>query len=313
MFTSVVIFIIGFIISCFSIDLTILLKILSFWLISNVGIYIIILLIGGKNPKFLYGILNKPSKKTIGIITGIFLYNTLIGIFGMIWMGNTPTVLSLLLIFTIQSIPFAIAFILFMGQKAVPGVMDNLSAVAICYQIAKTLALWRSNNDDRFPKNTEVIILFPGCEEAGDRGSENFAKRHAEEFNQIDTTVVNLESITDPDIQKIITKEVTTRTLCDPEIYNLLSKVADQFEVPHQFTEIPGMAGGTDCEGFYKGGLRVSGLEGIRYSEYLHWYHTDHDDLTQIEGDLGQRHSKAMLNAYHICIGYLLAKDSSNK
>ena len=156
----------------------------------------------------------------------------------MIWMGNTPTVLSLLLIFTIQSIPFAIAFILFMGQKAVPGVMDNLSAVAICYQIAKTLALWRSNKQITDFQKIPKSLFFARCEEAGDRGCKDLAKRHAEEFNQIDTTVVNLESITDPDIQKIITKEVTGRTLCDPEIYNLLSKVADRCEVPHQFTEI---------------------------------------------------------------------------
>jgi putative aminopeptidase FrvX len=112
--------------------------------------------------------------------------------------------------------------------------------------------------------------LFTGSEEAGDRGAEAFGYAHSGEYNQIDSTVVNLESITDSYLQKIVAEEKTTRTKCDPAISDLLAQCAEELSIRAQKQVLPAIAGGTDCAGFAKGGLRVSGLEGIRYNTYLH-------------------------------------------
>jgi Zn-dependent M28 family amino/carboxypeptidase len=226
------------------------------------------------------------------------------------------TPLKIGVVILLSGIPFMIALFFFLGRDAVPGAIDNLTAVGVCMGIAKYLKDLPKAEAEKIFSELEVVILLTGSEEAGDRGAEAFARAHAAEYNQIDTTVVNMESLSDSAMQKIVTKELTTNTVCTPKIYNLLAECAKELGINYKLQELPAIAGGTDCAGFFKGGLQVSGLEGIRYKDYLNWYHSDKDNLAIIHtekrenSDSGTDYKTlnvrgAMVNCFKICVKYL--------
>jgi hypothetical protein len=297
-------------------DTSSILKFLFWVLVILNWIYCGIILIGGKSPKIYFGALGHPSKKAYIIILGSTVYAFLVQIFFQNWLFNGISPEKLVIVILISGIPFFLALFLFLDKEAGPGVIDNLSAVGVCFGIAHTL---KNYPIPELLKDIEIIILFTGAEEAGDRGAEAFAREHAKEFNQIDTTVVNLESLSDSNLQKIEIAEETTRVKCDPDIYTLLGEAAKELGIKFQFQALPSIAGGTDVAHFIKGGFRTSGLEGIRYSDYLHWYHTDRDSLDLIhlekrpDVDNGKDHRSlnvrgAMMNAYRICMKYIEKK-----
>jgi len=125
---------------------------------------------------------------------------------------------------SLQNIINIVALSFFVSKKATPGATDNLTGVASIMGVAKILNDWKKQFPELLPKNTEVIVTIMGSEEIGLRGALAFARAHAEEFNEIDTTVVNCDSLTESKSQTIFTRENTTRTDLSPEVYNLLAK-----------------------------------------------------------------------------------------
>ncbi|MHA1732581.1 MAG: M28 family metallopeptidase [Promethearchaeota archaeon] len=219
------------------------------------------------------------------------------------------------------NLPALVALFFFASKKATPGVVDNLSACASAMAVAKIVSGWRDAYPDRFPKQTEVVVAIVGCEEVGLRGSEAFARRHAAEYSEIDTTCVNMESISDTSFVKIYTREDTTGTQLSPEVYTLLEECAKELDINYKVDHMPGIAGGTDAAGFVRGGLKASSLCGLRYRDYLQYYHTDRDNLDIINkerlpwthfGDDWRDYNVrgAMEQALCICVRYLEKKDA---
>jgi len=184
----------------------------------------------------------------------------------------------------------------------------------------KVVKEWKDQKPEYFPKNTEVVVSIVGCEEIGLRGSEAFGKKHAAEYNKIDTTVVNLESLTRSEGQAIFKRENTTRTDLSPEVYNLLSRCCKDLRIMHLVVDMPGIAGGTDAAGFVRGGLKSASLIGLIYKDYLSYYHTDRDNMSLINkerrpwqdgGDNWDNRNVrgAMEMALQICLKYLELKD----
>ncbi|HMF29929.1 MAG TPA: M28 family peptidase, partial [Candidatus Lokiarchaeia archaeon] len=134
----------------------------------------------------------------------------------------------------------------------------------------------------KYPQNTEVLIAIVGCEEVGLRGSQAFATRHAAEFNTIDTTCVNFESVSDAKRVTIFNEEKTTGTKLSPEVFNLLDQCAAELGIRHVLDHMPGVAGGSDAAGMVRGGLKASTLCGLKYKDYLAYYHTDRDNLDRL-------------------------------
>jgi Zn-dependent M28 family amino/carboxypeptidase len=203
-------------------------------------------------------------------------------------------------------------------RRAVPGALDNLSAVAPVMCIAKILKEWKENYPDLYPNNTEVQVVVTGCEECGCKGAEQFAIKHAEEYNKIDTTAVNMDTMAESRVQSIFNKE----GLQDfpPEINDLLIECCNELGYKYSIGACPPVAGGTDARGFMKYGLRASSLIGLNYKWYHHWYHTDRDNLDLVnkerrpleEGGTSWKDFNvrgAMEMALKICLKYLEKKD----
>ncbi|MHA1335805.1 MAG: M28 family metallopeptidase [Promethearchaeota archaeon] len=320
LFTFLIIYIIQLIYAILQFEILFLTYIIIGLSMSIPTIMAIVILGLGKSEKFFYGAMQKIKGFVQVIIIGIVIYSIIMDILLFDYVFTDPSLTKASMLLLINSIPSFVALFFFVSKKATPGAIDNLTAVAPAMCIAKILKDYKEKHPDKFPKNTEVIIAIVGCEEIGLRGSEAFAKKHAEEYNKIDTTVVNFESLTESRYQGIFTKEKTTRTDLSPEVYNLLAKCCEELNIDYKLEEMPGIAGGTDAAGFVRGGLKASTLIGLKYKDYLSYYHTDRDHYNLInkerkpwedEGtDYTNRNVRgAMEMALTIAMKYLELKD----
>src|SRR3954453_18968318 len=78
-------------------------------------------------------------------------------------------------------------------RRVVDGANDNLSGVAASMSMAKALAA-------EPPRNTRVILLFPGSEESFQEGMRAWFLRHREELPRDSTLFVNHETVGSPNL-----------------------------------------------------------------------------------------------------------------
>lgn len=304
---------ISVIVDIIAMGLTIILIILPWF-------FVIFFLVVAKSEKIMNGVFKYMEPIASILILGVFAYQVIIEILLFSYLFLSPTILKTTVVVFLQALPaMALHYFLFASKKhAVPGALDNLSAVAPVMCVAKVLKDWKDNNSELYPNNTEVKIVITGCEECGCKGAEQFALKHAEEYNTIDTTAVNMDTMSESRVQGIFNKE----GLQDfpPEINDLIIESCKELGYKYSIGPMPVVAGGTDARGFMKYGLRASSLIGLNNIWYHHWYHTDRDNLDLVnkerrpleDGGTSWKDFNvrgAMEMALKICLKYLEKKD----
>lgn len=283
----------------------------------------LLILLAAGDPDLLFGIFRNLERRSKLIILAYVAYGVIVNFFlaPVVYGAGNLLLSRTALLFLALNVPTLVALWFFASDEATFGVVDNLSACAPAMAVARVLKLWKETKPEMFPQHTEVVVCIVGCEEVGLRGSESFARAHAEEYNQIDTTVVNMESISDTSVVRIYTEERTTSTKLSPRVYELLKEVAKELGIPYEVSHMPAVAGGTDAAGFVRGGLHASSLCGLRYRDYLQYYHSDRDCLDILNAErLPWSHygadwrdynvRGAMEQALCICLGYIIKKDA---
>lgn len=306
-------------------DLIILTLILNNAIFSLPGFVAFFLLVLLRKEVVFFGVFRYITKRATIIIVIGTIYAYIINLYLLI---SQPILMSSLVgsitMLILSHLHLYIAAIFFISNKAVPGACDNLTSCALAMCVGKILGDWKKTNNKDFPKNTEVKIALFGCEECGCRGSQAFAEFHAEEYNKINTTCVNMEAPMNPKVVRFYTRENTTRCDLDVETAENLGKVAKELGIEYKISQMPGIAGGSDAAGLARGGLRATCMEGYDYLDYLFWYHTDRDDINLLEPpsnprrsaeDLGDNYLNrnrrlALERALKILIGYLKFVDS---
>ncbi len=206
----------------------------------------VIILVGGKSKNLFYGAFRHINKTALVLILANTAYVIIAFLLLHGYFFASPSLVGATTLAVVLNVVPIFALFQFVSSKAIPGAIDNLTAVAVCSCIAKILGQWREHEPGKYPENTEVVIAIVGCEELGDRGSWAFGLRHAAEYNKIDTTCVNMESISDSSMLTIFNEEKTTGTKLTPEVYTLLARCAEELGINHNINHMPGVAGGTD-------------------------------------------------------------------
>ncbi len=111
----------------------------------------------------------------------------------------------------------AICFVNF--RRCVEGANDNLTGTISSVAILKYL----KDNDISF-ENTEVIAVSAGAEESGLRGSRAFTKKHKDEFSDVPTIFVGLETFRNYDHISIYERDMTGTVKMDAGVCSLLKK-----------------------------------------------------------------------------------------
>ncbi|GAH37291.1 unnamed protein product, partial [marine sediment metagenome] len=96
----------------------------------------------------------------------------------------------------IPSVLIQLFFII--SNRPVMGANDNLSGLAVCYEIIKNLSL-----PENKLKNVEVWICAFGCEEIGSKGSRNFIKKYMEDLKN--AKVINVDMLGNKNAPLLVT------------------------------------------------------------------------------------------------------------
>jgi hypothetical protein len=109
-------------------------------------------------------------------------------------------------------------------RGVVPGANDNLSGVAAQMSLARALA-----SDP--PRNTRVILLFPGCEESFQEGMSAWLDRHQHELPKRTTAFVNHETVGSPMLVLLEGEGMLGITDYSPELKRRIRQVGDDLGV----------------------------------------------------------------------------------
>jgi Zn-dependent M28 family amino/carboxypeptidase len=190
----------------------------------------------------------------------------------------------------------------FHSCKPVPGAMDNLSGVSVVLGIGKYLAENKSNSEV-YPTHTKIYLISFAGEESGLRGAKRYVKAHYSELVDAQTKVVNMDGISKKNQLIIHNKESGIGANHDPEIYERLLKIANNFNIGVKLSALP--FGATDGAVFSKKNISATSIGGLNLKEELApSYHTRLDTPEVVE-------KEALGQVLHICLEYLKFIDKS--
>lgn len=196
----------------------------------------------------------------------------------------------------ICGVPFALAQLFFsISNRPVMGANDNLSAVAICYELAKYLSV-----PENRPKNIAVWIAAFGCEETGSKGSKAFVKKHYDEIK--DAKVINIDMVGNKNVPLFIgTSEIVGSVKMDKKIIALIKEFTDKYDIPVKTG--PSMAF-TDSLSFARKGIVSASILSMPGSSKEFYYHTREDTIENMD-------FKNLVNTYKIIIDVIKTIDNS--
>ncbi len=234
-------------------------------------------------------------------MAGILLLALLLAIRLFTLLAGVPAdwVVSLLIVTSWTLFPFAIVVAVFFAESGkdggkVPGASDNLAAVSIVLAIGRIL----KRHPELVPASTEIRLVSFGCEEAGERGSMAYARRHLAELHSADAVVINFESICRPHMS-IFTSDRNNMVRNDPGLVASVAGAAKATGVPHDVKPFYFGGGGTDTLPFSAMGIKATTLFSMKVPEQMaEFYHQPYDTPDKVPVE-------ALSNALKIAIAFL--------
>jgi hypothetical protein len=159
-------------------------------------------------------------------------------------------------------------------SDGVPGANDNLSAVAVAWELGRALAA-------RPARHTEIWVVSFGAEELGLKGSREFARVHAGEL--AGAVLVNLECLGQSGRLRVLTGELIALTRHSERAVSLVEEAAVNAQVHiRRKLLVPGL---TDATSFSRRGLAATTLIRLNDDGYLDHYHTPGDRPESVSED----------------------------
>jgi len=127
-----------------------------------------------------------------------------------------------------------------LGKNAVPGAQDNLSGIAIAYEVLKTFA--DPNHKGRSVlKNTRLRFVSFGSEEKGLCGSRAYAALKKEELKKENAHLLNIDNVRVVNRISIIYREVLSGTSHSPVLIKGLQDSFAALNIPTKW-QLPPLA-----------------------------------------------------------------------
>ncbi len=167
--------------------------------------------------------------------------------------------------------PFSLAFFFIHGKRVVPGAQDNLSGVAVAFEVARRIAHTGGL------QHTRIRMVSFGAEECGLKGSGAYAVRHKAKLIAENAHVINLDGILDIDHMHVIEREVMAMQSHHPPLIDALLEAFQRNGLPEKRGTIP--IGGTDASSFSARGIPATSIVGLPMGQLHPTYHTRLDTL----------------------------------
>ena len=189
--------------------------------------------------------------------------------------------------FLIITLPFPLIQLIFIiSNRPVMGANDNLSGMAVCYEIAKNLSISINKLN-----NVEVWINTYGCEEIGSKGSKAFINEHLEEIQK--AKIINLDMLGYNYPPLLIGKsEIYGLVKMNGEMIELIKESANELNIN---IEIKDLFAYTDSLSFCRENLSATSITSKPHSMKEFYYHTRDDTFENLNFE-------NMFNAYKVCM-----------
>ena len=205
-------------------------------------------------PLSLLGLLLKCATDIIVLLLG----GGISGDLGMLWQvcGMIQLVIA----------PTALVGLLMTSPRVVPGANDNLSGTFSAVGLFKTLHDAGVNLE-----NTELGVLITGSEEAGLRGAKAWCEKHAQDYSDVETIFVVMDTMGELKHLKVYNRDLNATVPLDEEVCTLLQNAMQQCGYDQPYGSI--FLGASDGAAFAQGGLRVATMAAMDPAP-AHYYHT---------------------------------------
>ena len=157
----------------------------------------------------------------------------------------------------------------------VTGANDNLTGCFTAMAVAKLMG----DLDFRL-ENTELVVVCAGCEEAGLRGAKAFSKAHAEEFGDVETVFIALDTMTDMEFIKVMCRDLNGTLKHDGAVCAMMKQGAKTagHDVPYGSV----FFGSSDATAATQAGMRACLLSAMDEAP-ADYYHTRLDTVDRLE------------------------------
>ena len=174
-------------------------------------------------------------------------------------------------------LPFFIAiWFTFNPKKVVDGANDNLSG---CYMGITLLREMEQHGINL--ENTEVGVILTGSEEAGLRGAKAWTAAHQDEYRDVPTYIISIDTIHDPRFLAVNEYDLNGTVKADTALSAVFLQAAREVNVPCQRSRVPLLGGSTDSAAFTQGGFRSVGITGLNH-KLEDYYHTRKDSYNHL-------------------------------
>jgi len=195
----------------------------------------------------------------------------------------------------IGTIPIAlIQFFYMISNRPVMGANDNLSGMAVCYEIAKFY-----NLSENKLENTELWINAYGSEEIGSKGSKFFVNKY---FNKIkNAKVINLDMVGYKNSPVLVHKsEIFGLIRLDYSLIELINNLAKNLNIE---IKVSSSMAYTDSLSFARKHISTVSMGSIPQSSKELYYHTRYDTIENLD-------FQSMVNVYKICVNLIKSFES---
>ncbi|HQV53028.1 MAG: M20/M25/M40 family metallo-hydrolase [Flavobacteriales bacterium] len=166
--------------------------------------------------------------------------------------------------------PLSLVFFFIHGNRVVDGAQDNLSGIAIAYEVVRQLA-------SRKLQHTRIRFVSFGAEECGLKGSAAYAVRYREQLIKENAQVINLDGVLDIDNMFVLEAERLPMQIHDKKLVAALLNAFERNGLPKKPGTIP--IGGTDATSFTARGIAATSIVGLPMGSLHPTYHTRLDVL----------------------------------
>ncbi len=158
-----------------------------------------------------------------------------------------------------------------------PGAVDNLSAALVSVGLAREM-----QKAGIVPENTEIIFLVTGSEEAGLCGATAYMQRHKNEWTDVETIFVALESFRDLDHLMVYDRDLNGSVRHHPGVCTLLQNAMLRCDLVRKFGSV--RVGATDAAALSRAGLPAAAMVGMD-PHPAHYYHCRRDSWEILDGE----------------------------
>lgn len=204
----------------------------------------------------------------------------LLGIFLTVHtLHPTPSDLYIWAAFVLLS-PSTVVVWSMLGTEVVQGAQDNLSGIAIGFEVFKTLAD-KNEIGKSILQNTRIRVVSFGSEEKGLLGSRAFAALKKESLKKENAYLINIDNVRVASELAIISKELLSNVNHSPVLIKGLQQSFDALNIPYKMGVVP--IGGSDAMSLSKAGIPSITVIGMDTKKHDFTYHTRHDIPDNIE------------------------------